>query len=109
MDIEERKKLAAERSSEANKGNTHSSKINRLAADTLRRVLLQEEAIRLRNVTEALVAKAESGDISAIKEVFDRMDGKAVATQELTGPDGSNLPSGIGILFVKPDDSSVSE
>lgn len=109
MDNEERKRLAAERSSEANRGNTHSSKINRLAADTLRRVLIQEEAIRLRNVTEALVAKAESGDISAIKEVFDRMDGKAVATQELTGPDGSNLPSGIGILFVKPDDSSVSE
>ena len=109
MDNEERKKLAAERSSEANRGNTHSSKINRLAADTLKRVLIQEEAIRLRNVTEALVAKAESGDISAIKEVFDRMDGKAVATQELTGPDGSNLPSGIGILFVKPDDSSVSE
>jgi hypothetical protein len=108
MDNEERKKLAAERSSEANLGNTHSSKINRLAADTLRRVLIQEEAIRLRNVTEALVAKAESGDVSAIKEVFDRIDGKSVATQELTGPDGSNLPSGIGILFVKPDDSQVS-
>jgi hypothetical protein len=109
MDIEERKKLAAERSSEANKGNTHSSKINRLAAETLKRVLIQEEAIRLRNVAEALVAKAESGDVSAIKEVFDRMDGKSVATTELTGPDGSNLPSGIGILFVKPDDSQVSE
>ena len=109
MDIEERKKLAAERSSEANRGNTHSSKINRLAAETLKRVLIQEEAIRLRNVAEALVAKAESGDVSAIKEVFDRMDGKSVATTELTGPDGSNLPSGIGILFVKPDDSQVSE
>ena len=108
MDNEERKKLAAERSSEVNRGNTHSSKINRLAADTLRRVLIQEEAIRLRNVTEALVAKAESGDVSAIKEVFDRIDGKSVATQELTGPDGSNLPSGIGILFVKPDDSNIS-
>ena len=108
MDNEERKRLAAERSSEVNKGNTHSSKINRLAADTLRRVLIQEEAIRLRNVTEALVAKAESGDVSAIKEVFDRIDGKSVATQELTGPDGSNLPSGIGILFVKPDDSNIS-
>ena len=79
MDNEERKRLAAERSSEVNKGNTHSSKINRLAADTLRRVLIQEEAIRLRNVTEALVAKAESGDVSAIKEVFDRIDGKSVA------------------------------
>ncbi len=100
--------VAAERSSEVNKGNTHSSKINRLAADTLRRVLIQEEAIRLRNVTEALVAKAESGDVSAIKEVFDRMDGKSVATTEITGLDGSNLPISIGINFVKPDDSNIS-
>ena len=85
MDNEERKRLAAERSSEVNKGNTHSSKINRLAADTLRRVLIQEEAIRLRNVTEALVAKAESGDVSAIKEVFDRMDGKVVQENKISG------------------------
>jgi hypothetical protein len=106
MDNEERKRLAAERSSEVNKGNTHSSKINRLAADTLRRVLIQEEAIRLRNVTEALVAKAESGDVSAIKEVFDRMDGKSVATTEITGLDGSNLPISIAIDFVKPKDES---
>ena len=104
MDNEERKKLAAERSSEVNKGNTHSSKINRLAADTLRRVLIQEEAIRLRNVTEALVAKAESGDVSAIKELGDRIDGKSVATTELTGVDGSNLPISIAIDFVKPKD-----
>ena len=103
MDNEERKKLAAERSSEVNKGNTHSSKINRLAADTLRRVLIQEEAIRLRNVTEALVAKAESGDVSAIKELGDRIDGKSVATTELTGADGSNLPISIGIRFVEPE------
>jgi len=109
MDNEERKKLAAERSSEANRGNTHSSKFNRLGAETLKRVLIQQEAVRLRNVAEALVSKAEGGDVSAIKEVFDRLDGKSVATQELTGPDGSNLPSGIGILFVKPDDSQVSE
>ena len=35
---------------------------------------------------------------------------KILPTQtELSGPDGSELPSGIGILFVKPDDSQVSE
>jgi hypothetical protein len=34
---------------------------------------------------------------------------KILPTQtELSGPDGSDLPQGIGILFVKPDDSSVS-
>ena len=35
---------------------------------------------------------------------------KILPTQtELSGPDGSDLPQGIGILFVKPDDSPVSE
>ena len=35
---------------------------------------------------------------------------KILPTQtELSGPDGSDLPQGIGILFVKPDDSQVSE
>ena len=85
MDNEERKRLAAERSSEANRGNTHSNKINRLAADTLKRVLIQEEAIRLRTVTEALVTKAEGGDVSAIKEIFDRIDGKVVQENQISG------------------------
>jgi hypothetical protein len=33
----------------------------------------------------------------------------APVSQELSGPDGSELPLGIGITFVKPDDSSVSK
>jgi hypothetical protein len=34
---------------------------------------------------------------------------KILPTQtELSGPDGSELPLGIGITFVKPDDSQVS-
>jgi len=34
---------------------------------------------------------------------------KILPTQtELSGPEGSDLPQGIGILFVKPDDSQVS-
>lgn len=103
MDIEERKKLAAERSSEANKGNTHSSKNNRLWAETLRRAVIQSDAERLRMIAEALLDKAASGDVSAIKELGDRLDGKAIATQEITGADGSNLPLSIGIRFVEPE------
>ena len=103
MDIEERKRLAAERSSEANKGNTHSSKNNRLWAETLRRAVIQSDAERLRMIAEALLDKAASGDVSAIKELGDRLDGKAVATTELTGLDGSDLPLSIGIRFVEPE------
>ena len=85
MDKEEQLALAREKAAEVNKGNTHSSKINRLAAETLKRVLVQEEAIRLRTVTEALVTKAEGGDVSAIKEIFDRIDGKVVQENQISG------------------------
>jgi hypothetical protein len=103
MENEERKKLAAERSSEVNRGNTHSSKNNRLWAETLRRAVIQSDAERLRMIAEALLDKAASGDVSAIKELGDRLDGKAVATTELTGLDGSDLPLSIGIRFVEPE------
>jgi hypothetical protein len=73
------------KAAEANKNNSHSSKINRLMNDTLRRVLIQDEALRARTITEALVAKAEEGDVSAIKEVFDRMDGKVVQENKISG------------------------
>jgi hypothetical protein len=109
MDKEEQLALAREKAAEVNKGNTYSSKNNRLWADTLRRAVVQSDAERLRQIAEALIDKAASGDVSAIKELGDRIDGKSVATTELTGVDGSNLPISIGINFVKPDDSNISE
>jgi len=90
-------------------GNTNSNKNNRIWANTIRKLAVQEDYKRIHVIAEKLFEKAAEGDLGAMKEVGDRLDGKAIATQELTGPDGSNLPSGIGILFVKPDDSQVSE
>ncbi len=89
--------------------NTNSSKINRLFAETIKRIDKQSQGEIARQVAQALIDKAISGDVSAIKEFADRVDGKSVATTELTGADGKDLPVGIGISFVKPDDSSVSE
>jgi hypothetical protein len=89
-------------------GNTNSSKEKRIWGNIIRKLAIQEDYRRLHAMAEKLYEKAAEGDLGAIKEVGDRLDGKAVATQELTGPDGSDLPSGIGILFVKPDDSQVS-
>ena len=76
---------AREKAAEANLGNNHSNKINRLMNDTLKRILIQNEALRARSIAEALVTKAEDGDVSAIKEVFDRMDGKVVQENKLSG------------------------
>jgi hypothetical protein len=39
---------------------------------------------KLRRIAEALVEKAESGDLQAIKEVADRLDGKPALSAEIT-------------------------
>lgn len=90
-------------------GNTNSSKSNRLFGDTIKRMVIQSEGEIARKVAEALILKAQEGDISAIKEFADRVDGKSVATTEISGPDGSSIPLGLYIEFVKPEtDSTVS-
>jgi hypothetical protein len=57
--------------------NTNSSKNNRLWAETIRRAVTQSDSERLRRIAEALLNKAEDGDMTAIKELGDRLDGKA--------------------------------
>lgn len=48
---------------------------------------------------EALVKKAISGDVTAMKEIGDRIDGKVVATQK-PGSDTLPIPILSGISFV---------
>jgi hypothetical protein len=43
-------------------------------------------------IAEALIAKAEEGDLAAIKELGDRLDGKASQSVELSGKDGEPIP-----------------
>lgn len=101
MTKDEQLALAREKAAEVNKGNQHSSKINRILNETLKRRLIQENAIRANTIVDALLAKAEDGDIIAIKEVFDRVEGKAVARQEITTIDEEGNPTSMGISFVK--------
>lgn len=48
----------------------------RIWRDTLRRALLAEDGKNLRAIADALVLKAAEGDVAAIKEIGDRIDGK---------------------------------
>ena len=57
-------------------GNTNSSKDNRLWANTIRRAIVQGDAERLRRIAEKLLAMAEDGDLQAMREIGDRLDGK---------------------------------
>ena len=87
----------------AQPGNQNAAK-SRLFYDQLRKVLKQQPE-RLNKIAEKLIAEAEAGEAWAIKELIDRVDGKAIQAQELTGADGSPLLQGIQITFVKPDAS----
>jgi hypothetical protein len=84
-------------------GNTNSNKNNRIWANTIRKLAVQEDYRRIHAIAEKLYEKAIEGDLGAIKEVGDRLDGKAIATQEITGADGKDLPLSIGLRFVEPE------
>lgn len=76
---------AREKAAEVNKGNNYSSKNNRLMNNTLKLIVTQDDAKRARRIMEALVAKAEDGDTKAIDMVLDRLEGKVVQENKLSG------------------------
>jgi len=59
----------------SNIGNTYSNKENRMPTERLRMELTQNPE-KIKKIVIALIDKAIDGDLSAIKEVFDRVDGK---------------------------------
>jgi len=96
---EEAKKMI----SEAMKGNSnHKGKV---WSDIIRKLGIQDDHKQLHEVAYALFTKAKDGDIAAIKEIGDRIDGKSVATTEITGAEGSELPVNIAVNFLKKDGS----
>jgi hypothetical protein len=97
---------AREKAREVNKGNNYSSKSNRLLNDTLKRIIVQDDALRARRIMEALVSKAEDGDTKAIDMVMDRLEGKVQNSTDITSSDGS-LSANLKIEFV--DAKPVSE
>lgn len=80
----------------AQKGNQNAKKENRLWADAIRIAIVSGK--KLRPLAEKLIAKAEEGDMAAMREIGDRLDGKP--TQAISGPYGGDIPVSVGIRFV---------
>lgn len=83
--------MAAPKGNQYAKGHK-SSWGDRPLTDLLRRALKQGDAQRARKIAENLLDQAAANDpraIHAIKEVFDRIEGKP--TQPISGPDGGPL------------------
>lgn len=74
----------------APKGNQNAAK-GKLWNDALRKAIAQDDHKRLRRAAETLLDKASEGEPWAIKELADRLDGKAFQSVELSGSESSPL------------------
>ena len=73
----------------APKGNTNAKK-NKLFYDRIQKHLVQNPA-KLEKIVETLVDAAQDGEPWAVKEIMDRVDGKAVQATEISGADGEAM------------------
>jgi hypothetical protein len=83
-------------------GNANAVK-GKMFYDKLRKRLTQEPH-RLERIVNELITQAEAGEAWAVKEVIDRLDGKAIQTTEMQNSDGTPILSSIQVMFVKPND-----
>ena len=72
-------------------GNTNASLDKRIWANAIRRAVSQKDGAKLRSLAERLIARAEEGDVSALKELGDRLDGRPSQIVEGTGEHGEHL------------------
>lgn len=84
-------------------GNRNASK-SKLWEDAIRRAVLADDGRRLRAIAERLLDKAAEGDVAAMKEVGDRLDGKPRQAIEHTGEGGGPIIGTINLVALKGGD-----
>jgi hypothetical protein len=87
----ENKEVAIASNNRGGQPGNQNGKKGKLFYNQLRVALVQEDSRKLRNIAEKLVKAAEAGEPWAIKEVIDRVDGKAVQATEISGVDGEAI------------------
>lgn len=64
------------------------------------------ERAMLAVIVDAMIDKAADGDLSAAKEIFDRIDGKAPQSLELSGDPDAPIVNEIQVKLIRPNDST---
>jgi hypothetical protein len=101
MDLEQKsEKTREEKISESMKGNQNAKK--KPFTEQMKRFILANPQ-KMERIIEGLFKEAEEGNLSALKEIMDRVEGKPVQSTELSGPEGAELVKGIAITFVEPN------
>lgn len=86
----------------APEGNNNSSSANRLWANTIRRAIVQADPEKLRKIADKLIEMAEGGDMQAMKELGDRLDGKPKQQVDVGSDPDRPLVSKIVREIVRP-------
>jgi hypothetical protein len=87
----------------APEGNQNAAKSKRLFNSALKRALTQGPE-RLETIVEKLISLAEVGEAWAVKELIDRVDGKA--PQPVVGGDDDDNPISIKEIVIRAVDAT---
>lgn len=91
----------------APEGNTNAKADNRLWANTIRRAVAQSDPERLRLIAEKLLSLAAEGDMQAMKELGDRLDGKPAQSVAIGNEDDKPFVQKIVREIVRITDSDT--
>jgi hypothetical protein len=89
----------------APEGNQNAAKSKRLFNSALKRALTQGPG-RVEAIVEKLISLAESGEPWAVKELIDRVDGKA--PQPVVGGDDDENPITVKEIIIRAVDAAHS-
>lgn len=85
----------------APKGNQNAAK-TKVWSEAIRKAIVQDRTA-LDRLAKSLIAAAEQGDMAAIKEIGDRLDGKSVQATEISGPEGGPIRHFLDVVNSLPD------
>ena len=84
-------------------GNTNATK-GRIWRDAINRALAKRHPngrqAAIEELAEKLLSLCEQGELNALKEFGDRVEGKAIQAVELGGPDGNAIEQNLTVTFV---------
>lgn len=86
-------------------GNQNAAKAKVWTA-AVERALSARSALDRKDALEAcataLIDKALEGDMAALKELGDRLEGKPAQAVSVSGPNGGEIPLSLAVKFVSP-------
>ena len=76
--------------------------------DAIRKAVMQKNGNTLRKLADKLIEEAEKGNIVALKELGDRLDGRAAQSLQISGDPDKPLITRVEQVIVDPANSGTT-